>query len=103
MAPTLILDLAQNILQPFYHRLLPRIKVNRNIPIALILLLYYMGGFKLHSIKIEQTIEALSLIISYFNSTLPTNDLLKQSLEYLQLKLDLDTLILLDPLKLIHT
>ena len=34
MAPTLTLESKQNILQPFYRMLLPRIKINRNIPYA---------------------------------------------------------------------
>jgi len=46
-------------------------------------------------IKIEQTIEAISFIISYFNFSLLLNDLLKQSLEYIQLESGLASPILL--------
>ena len=56
-----------------------------------------MGGFKLHSIEIEQTIEVISFVISYFNSSLPSNDLLKQLLEYMPLESGLASPILLAP------
>jgi len=36
-----------------------------------------MGGFNLKVIEIEQLIEVIGLVISYFNSPLPTNDLIK--------------------------
>ena len=81
MAPALKLEPAQNILKPFYRRLLPRIKINRNIHSALVPFPFYMGGFKLRSLEMEQIIEGFSLMISYFNSTLPTNDLMKKSIE----------------------
>ena len=43
----------------------------------------------------EQIIEGFSIVISYFNSTLPTSDLMKQSLECMQLESGLSTPVLL--------
>ena len=43
----------------------------------------------------DQTIEGFSLMISYFNSTLSTNDLMKQSLYCMQLESGLKTPVLL--------
>jgi len=40
----------------------------------------------LKSLEIEQAIESISLIITYFHSDLPTSDLICHSLEYIQLK-----------------
>ena len=53
MAPVLTLEPAQNMLQPFYRRLLPRIKINRNLPSALIPILFYIGGFNIRSLEME--------------------------------------------------
>jgi len=53
MTLVLTLDLSHNILQPFYCRLLLRIKINRNVPTALLVLPYYMKGFNLKSLEIE--------------------------------------------------
>ena len=92
---TLTLEPTKNILQPFYRRLLPRIKINRNMPSALIPIQFYMGGFKLRSLEMEQIIGGFSIVISYFNSTHQTSDLMKQSLEHVQLESGLSTPVLL--------
>ena len=47
IVPTLMLEHAHNILNPFCCGLLPRIKINRRIPSALIPLPFFMGGLKL--------------------------------------------------------
>ena len=86
MEPVPTLEPAQNILKPFHRGSLPRIKINRNMPSALLQLPSHLGRFKLRSLEMEQTIEGLSLVMSYFNSTLPTNDWMKQSPECLQLQ-----------------
>ena len=72
MAPILTLNPQRDILQPFYRKLLPLLKVNRNIPQALMHIPHYMGGFALQALETEQGIEAVSIIISSFTSKLPT-------------------------------
>ena len=84
--PALTLEPTQNILKPFHRGSLPMIQINRNVPSALISYPFHLGGFKLRFLEMEQTIEGLSLVISYFNSALPTNDLMKKSPEFLQLE-----------------
>ena len=54
-----------------------------------------MGGLQLKSLELEQVIESISLIITYFNSSLLTANLMKYSLEYLQLEIEWDDSILL--------
>ena len=49
-----------------------------------------MGGFGLRSLEVEQGVEALGIITSTCNSTLPTSMLFKQSLEFAQLELGMD-------------
>ena len=97
MAPALMLEPEQNILKPFYRRLLPRININRNIPFALIPIPFCVGGIKLRSLEMKQIIEGFSIMIIYFNSTLPLNDLMKQSLECLPLESGLTNPVLLAP------
>ena len=56
---------------------------------------FYMGGFKLRSLEMEQIIEGFSILFSDLKSTLPTSDLMKQSLEYMKLESGLITPVLL--------
>ena len=86
MAPTLTLAPNDDILRPFHCKLLPQLGVNRNIPKVLIVVLFYMGGFQLKGLELEQTIESISIVIICFNSPLSTVDLMKHSLEYMQLE-----------------
>ena len=51
----------------------------------------HIGGLGLLSIEIEQFIEMIGLVISCFPFKTPTVFYLKDSLELLQLKLDLDS------------
>ena len=83
IAPTLTLDPLNNLLQKFYQSLLPRLGINQNIPKVLISIPFYIGGFQLKALEIEQCIESISTIITYFSSPLSTANLLKHSLEYL--------------------
>jgi len=54
-----------------------------------------MGGLDLKAIKIEQGIEAITILISTYKSPLPTSKLFIQSLEFIQLEVGLDKPILL--------
>ena len=102
IAPALILDSRNNIMRKFHHNLLPRLGINHNIPQVLTAPPPYMGGFDLKSIEIEQIIESISIVVSYFNLTLPTADLIKYSLEYMQLESGWDEPILLADYSKLH-
>ena len=54
-----------------------------------------MGRLQLKSLELEQAIESISLIITCFNSSLLTADLIKYLLKYLQLEIRWDNPILL--------
>ena len=58
-----------------------------------------MGGFDLQSLEIEQGIEALGIIVSTYESTLPTSNLFRQSLEFAQLEVGLDKSLFLSNFK----
>ena len=45
-----------------------------------------VGGLGLGLLEVEQTTEALNLVISLFDSLTPLSYLLKESLEYMQLE-----------------
>ena len=77
MALALILPLNQSILQKFYCKLIPCLKINRNILPSLSSISFYVGGFQLKSLEIEQYKEAISIFILLFNTLLPLSDLLK--------------------------
>jgi len=49
----------------------------------------------LKKLELEQSIKLVSLIVSYFTSQLPTSDLIKYSLELLQLEAGIDSPIFL--------
>ena len=46
-----------------------------------------MSSFNLKSIQIEQIIESIGILITTFSSELPTSNLIRQSLKYLQLEI----------------
>jgi len=77
MAPALILSPTSNILQKFHRNLLPKIKINSNVPLALIPILSHLGGFNLKTLEMEQYIESINIVISCFNSILLTSKLLQ--------------------------
>ena len=77
MAPALTLSPTSNILQKFHRNLLLKMKINRNVPLALIPIPSHIGGFNLKTLEMEQCIESINIIISYFNSILPTSKLLQ--------------------------
>jgi len=64
MAPALTFLPTSNILRPF--KLLPKLGINWNIPVELLEILKYMGEFQMKSLKIEQCVESIGLIISCF-------------------------------------
>ena len=64
-----------NILQPFYQKILPALKINCNLPNELLLIPAYMGGVELKSLEIEQDIEVIVMIIATYNSKLPISKL----------------------------
>ena len=93
MVPGLILNLERDILRPIHCKLLPLLKINRNISNELVSSAFNMGGFDLHLLEVEQGVEALRIIISTYNSTLLISLLFKQSLEFSQIELEIDILI----------
>ena len=95
MALALIFDPNDDIHRFFHCKLLSRLGINRNIPKVLIAVPFYMGGFQLKGLELEQTIESISIVIICFNSPLSTVDLMKHSLEYIQLESGWDSPILL--------
>jgi len=86
IAPALTFDPSNDILRNFHYILLLKLGINRNIPKILTSIPFYMGGFQLKALEVEQSIESISLLITYFKSALPTSVLMKYSLEYLQLE-----------------
>lgn len=46
-------NLAKNILQSFYYKILPTLKVNRNLLIELLSILPYIGGIGLKSTEMK--------------------------------------------------
>jgi len=95
MGPALTLNPGDNILQKFYQTISPKMKINGNILHTLIPIPFYMGGFQLKSLEMEQTIELISVFITSLTSNLPTKDLLIKSLDYTQLEKGLDVSLLL--------
>ena len=89
------MNLKDNILHIFYCSLLPKMGINRNIPTVLTLIPFYMGGFQLKALEVEQCIKLIGAIICCFNSLLLTANLIKHSLEYLQLEMGWDSPIFL--------
>ena len=72
MALALILSPTTNILQLFYYCILLALKVNRNLPNELLSIPAYIGRLDLKSIKIEQKIIAIAMIILTYKSPLLT-------------------------------
>ena len=70
--------------------------INRNVPQVLTAVPFYIGGFQLKGLEMEQAIKSISILITCFNSPLPTADLIKYSLEYMQLESGWDSPILLE-------
>ena len=99
MAPALILLPNHDILYPFYRKLLPLLKINRNIPTPLVSISIYMGGFDFQSLEIEKGIESLGIIVLTYESILPTSNLFRQSLEFAQLEVGLDKSLFLSNFK----
>ena len=80
MAPLLLLLSNKNTLQPLYRALLPKLHINRNFLSIMIICYLVAGGLGLGSLEVEQTIEAINLVISLFDSLTPLSFLLKESL-----------------------
>ena len=70
MAPALTLAPNNDILQPFYRKLLPRMGINRNVLQVLTAVPFYIRRFQLKGLDIEQAIESISILIACFNSPL---------------------------------
>ena len=51
-------------------------KINYSLLISLISAPFYMGSFQLKVLEDDQTIESISIVISYFVSELPIRDLI---------------------------
>ena len=94
MALLLLLLVTDFVLQPLYQELLPRIKVNRNFPQIMIYIHITVGGLGLGSMEYEQTVKAINLFISLYQSAISSTQLLKDSLELIQVEVGLDISVL---------
>ena len=70
-------------MQKLNHSLLPRIKVNRNYPVAMVTAPSVVGGLNLSSLEVEQAIKAKDLFTSLYSSSTLAKFLLRDSLELL--------------------
>ena len=86
MDPTLTLPLPGNVPRSLHRVLLPRVGVNRNFPIEMILLAAGVGSLALKSLELEQGIESLAILARMWLSSTPSSTLLKISLAFLQLE-----------------
>ena len=94
MTPLLSLLIIKSVLYPLYRELLPRIKVNWNYPTIMISVHKAVGGLDLGSMEYEQTVEAINLYVSLYKSTTLLANLIKDSLELIQVEVGLDCLVL---------
>ena len=75
-----------NVLGQFHRSLLPRIKVNRNFPLALIHINPALGGLGLKTLDLEQGLRSISQLIYLWDSVNPDSNLLRVRLEFMQLE-----------------
>ena len=74
------------------RELLFRIKVNQNCPLIIICAHSKVGG--LESIEYKHTIEAINLFVFLYQSATPSANLLRDSLELIQVEIGLDSPVL---------
>ena len=86
MYPVLTLPIKGNILQKFHCELLPRIKVNRNYPTNSIAAPEVFEGLGLKHLQMEQGVEAINLNVFMWDVDHPSQFLLKDILELMQLQ-----------------
>ena len=86
MALTLTLSPKDNLLRPLHRALLPKIGINRNFPITMIPASPVIGSLGLCSLKLEQDLEQLSLLTTFWPNETLSKPLLTTSLELLQLE-----------------
>ena len=89
-----------NILQPLFRALLSKIKINRYFPLAITTSPIAIGSLGFCSLATEQFLSYISLITTLFHSSFPSNPLLHESLEYLQLECSLDYPVFHSPFNL---
>ena len=70
--------------------MLPKLKVNRYFPVSIITAYISVGRLGLNSLKNELLVEAIRLLTSLYLSSTLSAFLLKDSLELLQLKVEID-------------
>ena len=83
MSSLISLPIRSNLLGSFYRKLLPRLKVNRNFLVIIVIAPESIGGLGLPSIETQQIVEAIDLILSLYNSLSLVKYLLRESLELL--------------------
>ena len=94
MAPLLSLLSYSEVLQPLYRVLLPKIRVMRNFPTYMVTAYPAVGRLGLDSLEYEQTIEASNLFLSLYISLTLLSNLLRDSLELMQIESGLDSPVL---------
>ena len=82
------------MLRQFHRSLLPRIKFNRNFPFTIISIDLALGGLGLRTLELEQGLKSISHLISLWDSSTPTSNLLRVSLEFLKLEVSKSDLAL---------
>ena len=80
MAPLLLLPVFESILKPLYQELLPRIKVNRHFPSAMVTAHPTVGGLGLGSMEYEQVAKEINLFLFLYHSPTPSAPSLRESL-----------------------
>ena len=95
--PTLHLSQQSKIIKQFRRILLPCIKVNRNFPCAVIPIALAFGGLGMKIMELENGLESISHLISFWDSATTASNLLRVSLEFLQLKAGTTCLVLNKP------
>ena len=86
MAPSLNLSQQSHVLRQFHLSLFPRTKVNRNLLVALIQISLEFGGLGFRTLELEQGIESILHLISLWVKATSSSNILRVSLEYLQLE-----------------
>ena len=94
MVLLLSLPVQSSVLQPLYHDLLSRLKVNQHFPSVIISTHETVEGLGLGSMEYEQIVEAINLFVSLYQSPTPSVYLLHDSLELMQVEVGLNSPVL---------
>ena len=84
--PVISFSLAYNHLALLHRALLPKLRVVRTFPIVMRLCPLSLGGLGLHSIEFESLAQAINLFVSLHTVDTPAKQLLRVSIELIQLE-----------------